>query len=265
MIQEKIGLIGAGNMGGAILEGLFRQKKVMPAQVFIYDKLTEKAKEFSRKWGLNQAASNAELVEKSQIIILAIKPQDLAATISEFSRFLNEKHILISILAGTPLSKIKTLAGNKSKYVRTMPNLGAKVGQSMTAIASDDAQAYTLADEIFSTCGKTIKIEEKDFDLITALSGSGPAYFFLLMELIAKEGELNGLASKDARLLAIQTALGAALLAGSAVESPEELRKMVTSKGGTTEAALKVLFEKNFPETFQQALLAARNRGRELS
>lgn len=263
-LTQSIGLIGVGNMGSAILEGLFEKKIAAPSQVTVYDKLEEKAQEFSKKWKTAKAASNAGLVQNADLILLAVKPQDLAGTCAEMKSDFKESKILISILAGTPLQKIQENLGSKVDMIRAMPNLGAKVGESLTAITGKSAKALETAEILFSGCGKTIRLEEQHFDLITALSGSGPAYFFYLMELMAKEARERGLSADQAKLIAVQTALGSALLAAESSEDPAVLRERVTSKGGTTEAALKELV-KTFPQTFKDAIQAAYHRGKELS
>lgn len=266
MISQKLGVIGVGNMGGSILEGLFAKKLISPRQVFVYDKIVEKAKDFAKQYSVQASDSNEGLVRQTEVVLLAVKPQDLADTASQFRNVLTPEHLLISILAGTPLAKIRqALLGSDPNIVRAMPNLGAKVGEAITAVTGSRAADVQLAEQIFSGCGKTVVLEEKYFDLVTAVSGSGPAYFFFLMELLMKEAVARGLTEAQARLLAVQTALGAGKLAAAAAESPEELRKRVTSKGGTTEAALKVLFNEKADESFRKAVRAAVERGRELS
>lgn len=254
-------------MGTAIIEGMLSKKIISPSQVWVYDKAAGKAGTFSKLRNLHEASSNQELVSKARILLLAVKPQDLASTLEELKSGLTANHILISILAGTPLEKIKTIvgAGHASPLlVRAMPNLGAKVGASITALTASSSQVLALAETIFSGCGKTLRLEEKYFDLITALSGSGPAYFFYLMELMVQEGCQRGLEEPQARLIAVQTALGAALLAASSAENPASLRQQVTSKGGTTEAAFTHLLQ-GFPKTFHDAIGAAYDRGKALS
>lgn len=264
-IKEAVGLIGVGNMGTAIVEGLLKKERVHPAQVTVYDKLTGKAQEFSKQWGTHTAKSNEELARLSSIIVLAVKPQDLLETAAEMKPALGPKHILISILAGVPLAKFREVFGPGPELVRAMPNLGAKVGESMTAITADSDRAFSFAEQIFLGCGKIARLEEKHFDLVTAVSGSGPAYFFLLMELMAQAAQEQGLTAEQARLFAVQTALGAGLLAAASDAAPDELRRRVTSKGGTTEAALKIFEQKKLGETVKEAVLAAVNRGKELA
>jgi pyrroline-5-carboxylate reductase len=266
-MNQKIGFIGVGNMGGAILDGLIRlaqKNHATTEKIWVYDAVEEKAALFAQRYKINQVHSNKDLVSAAEVIVLAVKPQDLTKTVAEFSSVLTEKHIIISILAGTPVSKLRQTMGDKPKIVRAMPNLGATVGESITAITSTDAGALKVAREIFEACGKVIELDEKHFDLVTALSGSGPAYFFLLMELLVEEGKRHGLKEADAQLLAAQTALGAGKLIMQKSESPAVWRERVTSKGGTTEAALKVLSENKLAETVRKAVEAAYKRGREL-
>ena len=265
MMKQKIGIIGVGNMGQAILEGLFEKKIAAPRQVWVYDKIHEKLMPFVKQWKIHQARSTTDLADQVNVILLAIKPQDLTASAGEFKQRLKSSHTVISILAGTPLAKICAALGTKPKFVRAMPNLAAKVGQAVTVLTGSHRPSLSLAEKIFSGCGKTLRLEEKFFDLVTAISGSGPAYFFLMMELLDKTGRAEGLTEKAARLLAVQTAVGAGLLAQGSPFSPEELRVMVTSKGGTTEAALKTLESKKFSEVFIHGIEAAVNRSRELS
>ena len=266
-IQEKIGLIGVGNMGSAILSGLLEKGKAQPRQIYVHDILKEKAAQFAAEHKINEPVPFlAGLVRRVEVVLLAIKPQDLKEVGSGLKLYLTHKHTLISILAGTPIARIKEVAGEKASIVRAMPNLGAKVGRAITALGGSSKKSLKIAEGIFSACGETIILEDEPyFDLVTAVSGSGPAYFFLMMEMLADFAETKGLSKKDAQTLAVQTAVGAGLLAESSSISPAEFRKMVTSKGGTTEAALRVLEERKFGEIFHQALEAAFQRGRELS
>ena len=264
----KIGLIGAGYMGTAIAAGLIRKDPKFTTYLWVYDKIEEKAASFAEAVKIQKASSAKQIAEESDVIILAVKPQDLAAIAEEIKGSLKTKALVISILAGTPILKLETLLDAHAKQVgivRAMPNLGAQVGAAMTAITASHPDLLGVGEMIFVGCGRVVRLEEKYFDLVTAVSGSGPAYFFHLMELMAKEAEQQGIAAKDARLLAVQTALGAALLAASSEETPGELRQKVTSKGGTTEAALKVFEAGKFPEIVHKAILAAQERGRQLA
>jgi pyrroline-5-carboxylate reductase len=264
-INKRIGIIGCGNMGGAILAGLLKRGIVRSSQITVYDKIVPKAQALASRWKVRPGDGNADVVDRSDILVLAVKPQDLFDAASEFRQAFKARHLLITILAGTPIAKVRRAVGPKPAVVRAMPNLGAQVGEAMTALSGTGPANLALAETVFSGCGKTIRLSERYFDLVTAISGSGPAYFFLLMELLSKEARSHGLSEKVARELAVQTALGAALLAQNSDLAPAELRKQVTSKGGTTEAALRVFEKEGLPAIVSKGLQAALRRGRELS
>lgn len=263
-LNQTIGLIGSGNMGSAILAGLLRRRIARPGQIWIYDSVSSKAKSTAKRFGVRAAKSNLDLARRTNIILLAIKPQDLKTVAGEIRFALRSNQTVVSILAGTPVSKLKRLL-KKATVVRAMPNLGAQVGESVTAVTSSSPRGLSIAETIFSGCGEVIRLSEKHFDLVTAVSGSGPAYFFLIMEILTQAARKGGISAKAARLLAVQTALGAAKLAQDSSDSPETLRKKVTSKKGTTEVALKFLFKKGFHKTFSEAIRRAVLRARELS
>ena len=264
-LNKTIGLIGCGNMGSAILMGLLRNQISRGSQIFVYDSIRSKMKSLSRICRANTAQSNRDLVRQAQVILLAVKPQDIEPVAREVQAYLRSSQTVISILAGTPIQKIRRIFGNRAAIVRAMPNLGAQVGEAVTVVTSSSRLALTCAETIFSGCGKVVRLSEKYFDLVTAVSGSGPAYFFLIMELLARAARSGGLSEKAARLLVVQTAVGAAKLAQGSPYLPGELRKMVTSKKGTTEAAIKFLFQKQFPKIFSTAIDRAIRRACELS
>lgn len=259
----KIGLVGAGNMGVSILQGVLKNKIATPCQVWSYDKVEKKSLCFSRSSRVHQSRDLQGLCKNSDVIILAIKPQDFPDFANEASQYLRKNSRVISILAGLTTQKIRKALGQVS-VVRAMPNLGAKVGASMTVITGNDKKLLGAAKRIFGGCGEVVALPEKTFDHVTAISGSGPAYFFHLMELLVDFGVRHGIPHAIARELAVQTGLGAALLARSSGVSCAELRKMVTSKKGTTEAAFKMLQRKKFGKIFHLGLHAAAGRSREL-
>jgi pyrroline-5-carboxylate reductase len=193
-----------------------------------------------------------------------MKPQDFAAFALEHKSSFRPGQGVISILAGLTTEKISKALGKSVTVVRAMPNLGAKAGQSMTVICGKNKKTLSFAQTLFAGCGEVAVLPEKTLDLVTAISGSGPAYFFHLMELLEDFGVKQGLPRRVAAILAVQTGLGAALVAKGSPVSCGELRKMVTSKKGTTEAALKVLQNKKFRKIFHQALTAAMKRNRAL-
>jgi pyrroline-5-carboxylate reductase len=264
-MRKTIGFIGCGNMGRSILNGILKCKLVRAKNIRVFDTDLKKTAELQKTFGIRKAFSLDDLICNSDIVLLAVKPQHVKDVAKALKFDFKKSHIVVSILAGTPLTSLKKHFGARARFVRVMPNLGAVVGEGLFALCGDKS-ALPIVKTIFNACGETIKISEKFFDHITALSGSGPAYFFLLMELIEKEAVRAGIQRTLARKLAFQTALGAACLAKGLNESPEELRKKVASKGGTTEAALHVLLKKRkFHQTFKEAVQAAVRRAKELS
>jgi len=262
-IKESIGLIGCGNMGSALVRCLIDQRVVRSRQVSVFDPIRSQSNKLAQQCGVHVSKDNAALIKRSQIVILAIKPQTLKQVSKALKPHLRKK-VVISILAGTPLQKLKASLGGFCQLVRAMPNLGALVGQSMTAIAGE-RKALKRAQAIFQGCGAVIQVPEKHFDLVTAVSGSGPAYFFLLMERLSAFARQRGLTPKHSDLLAIQTALGASQLAKSSVDSPAVLRRKVTSEKGTTAAALRILSGRQMNILWNRALNRALKRAREMS
>ncbi len=262
--RHKMGLIGVGNMGTSILEGVLKRRLATPSCIWVYDKIVAKAKAFSRCCHVRAASSITELLKNADIVLLAVKPQDLYSFAAEHKASFRAGQCVISILAGITTDKIEAELGRGVAVVRAMPNLGAKIGQSMTVLCGKNKKSNSIAAQLFSGCGEVVTLPEKMLDLVTALSGSGPAYFFHVMELLEAFGVKKGLSPKIARILAIQTGLGAVLLAKHSQASCAELRQMVTSKKGTTEAALKILQRRRFGKIFHQALVAAMDRSRQL-
>lgn len=263
-MNKRIGLVGTGNMGTSILEGVLRERIAIPGKIWVYDKIAGKARLFARRTGVQQAASAGELFRRSEVVLLAMKPQDFPAFATENRDFLGKRHCLVSILAGVSTAGILRAFKKKISVIRAMPNLGAKVGESMTVVCGRDPQSLSCAEKLFSGCGKVLRLSEQQLDLVTAISGSGPAYFFYLMELLEDFGVKHGLPRAVAAALAVQTGVGAALLARGTAVPCGVLRRQVTSKKGTTEAALKVLERKKFGGIFQQGLSAAMMRSRAL-
>lgn len=262
--SQKIGLIGVGNMGASILEGVLARRLTSPSFVWVYDVAEPRAKAFARRHGVKLAVSLAELIQKTDILLLAMKPQDFGLFAAENRTFFKSGQGVISILAGMTTERIGKALGKDVRIVRAMPNLGAKVGQSMTVLCGKHKKELTFASALFSGCGEVVVLPEKTLDLVTAVSGSGPAYFFHLMELMTDFAEKQGLPAEVAEALAVQTGLGAALVAKDSKVSCAALREMVTSKKGTTDAALRTLKLKKFGKIFQSALAAAMKRSCEL-
>lgn len=264
-MKEKIGFVGCGNMGCGILRALLDKKCVPASRIWVYEKDLGVSARLKKFFKVRQARSLKELAQNTEIILLAVKPQQVDEVTLTLKSCLTNEHTLVSILAGTTLASLKRRFGGRASLVRVMPNLGALVGEAMSALSSKDPSALKKVRGIFEACGEVITVRESFLDLVTAISGSGPAYFFLLMELLEREAIRGGLSISDARKLAVQTAVGSALLAKQSPEAPALLRERVTSKKGTTEAALKVFKKYGFDKMVSQAVKKAAQRAKELA
>ena len=268
--MDTIGFIGAGNMAEALIKGVISGNIYNAENVLISDIRAERLKLLSEKYQVITCEDNSELVAKVQIIVLSVKPQNMADALESIKDSIGTEKLIISIAAGIKVADIDAVLGDIA-IVRVMPNTPALIGQGASALFANE-QAKTMLEkvvEIFSVCGKAVVVEDEDLiDAVTALSGSGPAYYFLLMEEMIKTGIRLGLPDDVAKDLVLQTAKGAGLLAVEADgngESPAVLRQKVTSPGGTTEAALNVFKEGKISELISAAINRAYERSKELS
>lgn len=275
MINKKIGFIGSGNMAYSLIGGL-TSTGMKGQNIWISDPSTEKMTPIASQFSVNMTNSNIELVQSVDIIILAVKPQQLAQVCTEIAASVAKtRPLVISIAAGVLSKDIESwLNENQDKQsslalVRCMPNTPALVQSGATALFANKQVSHeqkTLAESILRAAGLTLWLEnESDMDAVTALSGSGPAYFFLVIDAMEKAGIQLGLTEKTAHLLAIQTAFGASKMALESNDSPETLRKKVTSPGGTTEKAIGILQDGQLEALFAKALEGARDRSIELA
>jgi len=264
-----IGFIGGGNMAEAVVRGIAEGGLYPSSDILVSDIRTERLDYLASEYKVTAAENNTALVQKADVVVLSVKPQNMKDVLDEIKDAVKKDTLIISIAAGVTTAKIAGVLGDVS-IIRVMPNTPALIGQGASALYSGNAskEGLGLAQKIFSAVGKAVVVESEELiDAVTAVSGSGPAYFFLMMEEMIKAGEKLGLPSDTAKELVLQTAKGAALLAQQADtngETPAELRKKVTSPGGTTEAAIKVFAERQFGELVTDALTAAFNRSKEL-
>ncbi len=268
LTDKKIGFIGTGNMGSAIIGGLLNNHISEPHNVFIYDALPERMNEVSQRYNLNKCKSNTEVLHNAEYIVLAVKPQNMKSVLSEIKHAVKKHHTFLSIAAGIRTDYIENSLGGQVRTVRAMPNTPALIGCGATALSPGtyaQQRDLEIAGQIFSSIGVALQLEEKYLDAVTALSGSGPAYFFYLIESLIQAGIKCGLPDDIAEELVKQTALGSARLALESTESPRELREKVTSPGGTTEAALEVMKKYKFREIVVAAIQTATKRAGELS
>jgi len=256
-----IGFIGGGNMGAAILSGIAAKYGVN-----VCEKDQKRCQYLKRQFkvGIQDLAT---LLAENRIIILAVKPQGFDALLAEIRDSLTARHVIISIAAGISTKYIEKRLGNKARVIRTMPNLPAQVEQGMTAICKGKAAVKAdvlMASRLFKHVGKTVIVEEKWMDAVTAVSGSGPAYVFLFVESFMKAAKSLGFKDDLSQQLVTQTLRGSLDLLESQKEDAGVLRARVTSKGGTTQAAMEVFQKGAFEKTFKNALKAAAKRAKDL-
>lgn len=266
--DKKIGIIGCGNMGEAIFSRLSEiMEKSVRLMVSEMDAARREA--IQGKYKIIVEIDNNYLVKYSDVIILAVKPKDVESVLKEaVCCGASSRKLVISIAAGVTTEYIEGLIGKDVPVVRAMPNMPALAGAGVTAISagsSASAEDMDTAEEIFRRVGRVVKVDEKMMDAVTAISGSGPAYFFYFTEALAEAAEKLGLGRETAWELALSTAIGSSELLGRTKESPAALYKKVASKGGTTEAALKVFESKKLKKVVEEAARAASRRSKELS
>jgi pyrroline-5-carboxylate reductase len=268
--MDTIGFIGAGNMADALIKGVIKAGLCKPKYIFINDVRSERLEYMSRQYGVRAVVNSAALAEQVDILILSVKPQNMSDVLMAIEPRVRSSTLIISIAAGVRIDEISAALGDKP-IIRVMPNTPALIGEGASALFAN-TRARSVMDKamkIFSAVGKTVIVDNEDLiDAVTAVSGSGPAYFFLLMEEMIRVGRDMGLPPEIVKILVLQTARGASLLAAERDkfgESAAELRRKVTSPGGTTEAALRVFTLKNFSQMLTEALKAAYDRSRELS
>ena len=259
MSKLRVGIIGGGNMGEALIKGLHKSHSVS-----VVESNSQRAAYLKKKYRVS-VANLSESVKSSSVIVLAVKPQDMEALLKQILDSKNK--LFISIAAGLTTKFFeKYLRG--ARVIRCMPNMPALIGQGITGLCGGKnakASDIKIAQEILKTIGQTVVVKESAIDAITAVSGSGPAYIFLFVEYWMKTAQSLGLKESEAKALVYQTLIGSANLLEQSSFTAGELRTKVTSKGGTTQAAMDVFFKGKLDQLIKQALLAAKKRAKELS
>jgi pyrroline-5-carboxylate reductase len=268
-MNYKLGILGAGNMAEAIVRGVLAAKRLTPQQIIAADVSPERRKLFQDELGVTTVEDNAEAAGQSETILLSVKPQMMQAALSGIGKFLGPESLVISIAAGISSKFIESTLGEGVNWrvVRSMPNTPMLVGQGMVAIAAGQhatADDMATARRLFESAADVIDVDESQIDAVTAISGSGPAYFFFLVEQMIVAGIQLGLSAEQSRKLAAKTALGAATMLTTSPDSPAELRRKVTSPGGTTAAAITSMESHGLPQIVIDAIKAAEKRGKEL-
>lgn len=264
---KKIGFIGTGNMATALIKGIIKSDLYPPEMIKTSDIDTDKTKKINENYNVEGMLSNRDLVKTCDIIILSVKPQVINAVFKDIKGEIRNDHVVISIAAGIKIAMIQSFLGKDVPVIRIMPNTPALIQKGVSAIAAsknatDDQVSVAL--DIFNSVGTAFSIEEEMMDAVTALSGSGPGFIFKIMECFVEAAENQGFDSDTALEMVIRTFLGSAILAEKSELSLSELRRMVTSPGGTTEAGLKYLDTNKIKDIIDGTIEAATKRSVEL-
>lgn len=266
--MNKLAFIGAGNMSEALISRIVENKLMKENQIWVTNRSNkEKLKNIQDQYGVNISYDQKEILDRANIVILAMKPKDAAQAIEQIKPYLTNQMLIVSLLAGVSIQSIEMLAGKPVPIVRSMPNTSAAIGQSATAVAVNEKVSKEQMEQVktmFDTVGMTVFVKEEQLDAVTGLSGSGPAYFYYLIEAMEKSAMELGLEKELAEALILQTIMGAAGMVSKSTKSPEQLRKEVTSPGGTTEAGLKVLANYHVQEAFTECMKEAAEKSKQL-
>lgn len=262
------GFIGGGNMAEAIIKGMLQGGVAAPEHIAVYDVDDEKLFSLKEKYGLKTAADAVGLVKTSDVVVLAVKPQYMDDVLDTASSAIDPGRLVISVAAGVPINHIQKALGSDVPIIRVMPNTPALSLAGAAAISPGGTATdvhLRKTREIFDAIGITVVLDEKYLDVVTGLSGSGPAYVFVFIEALTEAAVRLGLPRKEALMLAKQTVFGAAKLALESDLHTAELRDMVTSPGGTTAAGLHALEKGRFRHTVSEAVGSAAQRAKELA
>jgi pyrroline-5-carboxylate reductase len=262
----KIAFLGGGNMANALIGGLLA-KGAAPGSISVIERLEPAREKLAREYGVGVSAAVNESVRGADTLLIAVKPQDMRAALTPLGELVRGK-LVVSIAAGVQLADLSRWLGGHDRIVRSMPNTPALIGAGIAALYAPPGVTPAdreRAESILRAVGDAVWVDaEALLDPVTAVSGSGPAYVFWFIEQLAQSGVALGLPAETAQKLALQTVLGAAQLAARSGEPASVLREQVTSKGGTTEVALRVFDEERIAERLRKALEAASRRGAEL-
>lgn len=265
---HEVALIGAGSMGEAMLRGWLESGAVDGENVVVSDRDDTKADLLKERYGVDKAPGNREATVDSKMVVLAVKPKDSFEVMEELSTVIGDRTSVLSIVAGLKLDTMRKLLGKRPPLVRVMPNMAASVQSAISVFTVDPGYGKLdreMVLELLEAIGNAVEVDEKYMDLATAISGSGPAYFFLLVELLEKAGVKEGMPPDMSRELARETLWGAARVLKMTGKEAAVLREAVSSPGGTTVAALEVLYDEGFEKIVLAAVRAARDRAGELA
>ncbi len=267
MLENKqIGFIGGGAMGEALSRGLLARKMLQPSQVTVFDVSRERLQFLQERYGVKIAESAQTVAATSDILFLTVKPQVMPRVLTEIGKVVKQTTLVVSIAAGIKIATLEKYLP-QVPVIRVMPNTPVAVGEGMSAVAkgsyADEASA-DLVSAMFSAVGRAVQLDESMMDAVTGLSGSGPAFFFVMIEALSDAGVRVGLSRQNALLLSAQTMLGAAKMVLETGEHPAKLKDMVTSPGGTTIAGVQMLENHSLRAALMDAVVAATERSRDM-
>jgi pyrroline-5-carboxylate reductase len=264
---KRVGFIGGGNMGEALIRGLLAAGLVPAEHLAATDVRSERTAQLARQFGITTHADNLRLVREADVIVLAVKPQSMASVLAEIATAVTSRHLVVSIAAGVSTAVIRAGLGKEARIVRVMPNTPALVLHGAAGIARSqglEPEDLPTVEEIFGAVGRAVVLDEDLMDAVTGLSGSGPAYVAIVIEALADGGVRMGLDRATALTLATQTVLGSARLLADTGLHPGALKDMVASPGGTTIAGVAALEDGGLRATLIRAVQRATERSREL-
>jgi pyrroline-5-carboxylate reductase len=266
--RRRIAILGAGKIGEALLSGLLSTGWRKPDEIAVTVRREERAQELAEHYGVQATTSNPDAVRGAGLIVIAVKPQDFEVLLGEIGGMLLPEQTVLSIAAAVPTASIEERITSGVPVLRAMPNTPATVHEGVAGLcagAHADDEHLALAEDVLEHVGRVVRVPERYMDAVTAVSGSGPAYFALLAEAMIEAGILLGLSREDTTDLVVQTMFGTAKLLRDEKMHPVELREMVTSPGGTTIRAIRELEQAGVRAAFLNAIQAAMDRGRELA
>lgn len=270
-ITHTIAFVGAGSIAESIFRGLIQKRVASPEQIFAVNRQNEERLQYLREtYGIRASRDPQErdqAIREADIVVLNMKPKDASAGIAELRHLIRPDQLIVSVIAGLSIETIQHLLGGSFKIVRTMPNTSSTIGLGATGISfsgSVTARQRQTAFALFEAVGVVSVVDEPLLDIVTGVSGSGPAYIYYMMDAMIAAGVEGGLTEEAARLLTLQTVLGAAQMVQTTGESPSELRRKVTSPNGTTQAAIELMEQNRVAESVSRAVFRAAERAREL-
>ncbi len=268
MTGRKVAFLGGGNMGEALVSGLIRSGGRTPDEIMVTCRREERAREFEDRYGVATSLHNPDAAAFADVLVLMVKPQDMESLLVQVASDITPQHLVVTFAAGIRASFVEQHLTGAVPVVRVMSNVAVLVDEAMTVVSPGshaEDKDLSVAEELLGYVGRVLRLPEVHLDAITATSGSGPAYFFLLAEAMIEACILLGLSRDVATELIIQTMLGSAKMLRDTGKHPVELREMVTSPGGTTIAAIRHLEEAGVRAAFLNAIDAARHRSAELA